>query len=79
MEALNAHDTQEMDAVMNFPHVRIANGTVVTYPEPGHNPLDLFDRPTAEDGWRHSAWNDRQCHKSWRVKVPLPSIARFGR
>ena len=59
MEALNAHDARGMDAAMNFPHVRIANNTVIIYPEPGRNPLDLFERLTAEDGWHHSTWNDR--------------------
>ena len=60
MAALNAHDAAGMDACMHFPHVRIAEGKVVVYDRPGRNPMDLFQRLQAEDGWHHSAWNHRR-------------------
>ena len=60
MAALNAHDSAAMDACMHFPHVRMAEGTVAVYDAPGNNPMDLFDRLKARDGWHHSAWNHRR-------------------
>ena len=60
MAALNAKDSAAMDACMHFPHVRMAEGTVTVYPAPGSNPMDLFDRLEARDGWDHSAWNERR-------------------
>lgn len=59
MAALNAYDAASMDAEMHFPHVRFAGGTIVVYPEPGNNPLDLFERLKREDDWHHSTWNQR--------------------
>ena len=60
LEALNAYDAQGMDAAMHFPHARIANSTMVTYAHAGSNPMDLFEKLTQQDGWHHSAWNDRR-------------------
>lgn len=57
MTALNAYDASGMDACMNFPHVRMAENTVVVYDAPGANPMDLFDRLKAQDNWHHSAWD----------------------
>lgn len=56
MEAVNAHDVMAMEREMHFPHARIATDTVVTYPLPGANPLDLFERLQREDGWYRSFW-----------------------
>lgn len=57
MAALNRHDASAMDALMHFPHVRIAGGTVTVYQQAGNNPMDLFERLRKQDGWHHSAWN----------------------
>ena len=59
---------------MHFPHARIAAGTIVTYAEPGSNPLDLFERLQREDGWHRSTWiskaivqgNDKKVHVAVR-------------
>ena len=59
MDALNAYDADGMDACMHFPHVRMAESRVTVYEAPGNNPMDLFDRLKREDGWHHSAWDER--------------------
>lgn len=60
MDAVNAHDVTAMEREMHFPHARIAAGTIVTYAEPGSNPLDLFERLQREDGWHRSTWISKE-------------------
>ena len=78
MAALNAYDATAMDAEMHFPHVRFAGGTIVVYPKPGNNPMDLFERLKREDGWHHSSWKDRTMvqHNATKVHMAL-SYTRF--
>ena len=71
MAALNAHDAAGMDACMHFPHVRIADGQVVVYEQPGQNPMDLFQRLEERDGWIRSAWDERQVLQESDTKVHL--------
>lgn len=58
MDALNAHDAAGMDACLHFPHMRVGNGRVDVWPEPGQNPMDMFERLKREDGWHRSTWDD---------------------
>lgn len=58
MDALNAHDAAGMDACLHFPHMRIGNGRVDVWEKPGSNPMDMFERLKAEDGWHSSSWDD---------------------
>lgn len=60
MAALNDYDAEAMDACMHFPHIRMAECSVVVYEAPGNNPMDLFDRLKAHDNWHHSAWDERE-------------------
>ncbi|MFB9269161.1 hypothetical protein ACFFWD_39645 [Bradyrhizobium erythrophlei] len=69
MAALNRYDASAMDALMHFPHVRIAGGTVTVYQQAGNNPMDLFDRLRKQDGWHHSAWNETKLVQSSPVKA----------
>jgi hypothetical protein len=69
MAALNRHDASAMDALMRFPHVRIAAGKVNVYEAPGKNPMDLFDRLRLQDGWHHSAWNETKLIQSSPIKA----------
>lgn len=55
-DALDAHDAATMDALMHFPHVRLAQGKVVVYDAPGRNPMDLFQRLKADDDGLTSRW-----------------------
>lgn len=56
MDALNAHDAAAMDALMHFPHVRLAQGKVAVCDAPGRNPMDLFQRLKADDDGLTSRW-----------------------
>ena len=49
MAALNRYDASAMDALMRFPHVRLAAGKVTIYEAPGNNP-DGFVRSPAPAG-----------------------------
>ncbi|UFX42947.1 hypothetical protein HAP47_0027450 [Bradyrhizobium sp. 41S5] len=69
MAALNRHDASAMDALMHFPHVRIAGGTVTVYQQSGNNPMDLFERLRKQDGWHHSAWNETKLVQSSPAKA----------
>lgn len=69
MAALNAYDATAMDALMRFPHVRVAGDKVVVYERPGSNPMDLFDRLREQDGWHHSLWNETKLVQSSPVKA----------
>ncbi|MBT3661748.1 MAG: hypothetical protein HOK25_08970 [Rhodospirillaceae bacterium] len=60
MAALNAHNAAGMDACLHFPHMRIGNGRVDVWDEPGANPMDMFERLKREDGWHSSTWDDIQ-------------------
>ncbi|WP_426434780.1 hypothetical protein [Bradyrhizobium genosp. P] len=69
MAALNRYDASAMDALMHFPHVRIAGGTVTVYQQAGSNPMDLFERLRKQDGWHHSAWNETRLIQSSPAKA----------
>lgn len=60
MEALNNHDAAGMDDCMHFPHPRLAEGNLTVYDTPGANPMDLFARLRAQDGWLRSTWDSRE-------------------
>ena len=69
MAALNRYDAAAMNALMHFPHVRIAGGVVTVYQQAGNNPMDLFERLRQQDGWHHSAWNETKLVQSSPVKA----------
>lgn len=78
MRALNAHDAAGMDACMHFPHTRFAGNAVKVYQAAGDNPMDLFARLQAEDGWSYSRWETREViqHNATKAHVAL-SYTRF--
>jgi hypothetical protein len=69
MDALNRHDAARMDACLHFPHVRLAEGRVRVYAQPGENPMDLFDRLREQDGWERSAWDSRRVAQEGPDKI----------
>ncbi|QPF87208.1 hypothetical protein IC762_13345 [Bradyrhizobium genosp. L] len=69
MAALNSYDAAAMDALMHFPHVRMAGGTATVYQHGGGNPMDLFERLRRQDGWHHSAWDEMELIQSSPVKA----------
>ena len=78
MLALNAHDAAGMDACMHFPHTRFAGNPVKVYQAAGDNPMDLFARLQAEDGWSYSRreWREIIQHNATKAHVAL-SYTRF--
>lgn len=78
MSALNAHDAIGMDACLHFPHTRYAGRSIKVYQAPGGNPMDLFARLEAEDGWSYSRWESRRViqHNAEKAHVAL-SYTRF--
>ena len=58
MAALNRRDEKALNDTLNFPHVRLASGTVRTWETPGtYRFADFLGR--AGDGWHESRWDER--------------------
>ena len=58
MAGLNRGDEAAVNAACNFPHVRLAGGKVVVWPNHGDYKLaDFVAR--AGDGWARSQWDER--------------------
>lgn len=79
MDTFNAHDWPRNAATLNYPHIRIASGKVTTW-----NSADEYARAnpdrisrTFEQGWHHSAFEDRQVVHSSGDKVHV--AVRFTR
>ena len=69
MNSLNRHDAAAMDACLHFPHIRLAEGHVRVYEQPGENPMDLFDHLREQDGWQRSAWDSRRIAQQGPDKI----------
>ena len=58
MDGINRGDEAATNAACNFPHVRLASGTVAVWPNVGDYKLADF-RARAGDGWARSQWDER--------------------
>ena len=58
MAGLNRGDEAAVNAACNFPHVRLAGGKVVVWPNPATTSSPDF-RARAGDGWASSQWDER--------------------
>jgi hypothetical protein len=77
MAALNAQDEGGVNAAFNFPHVRLASGTVTTWTNQGDYKLETF-RNRVEDGWARSAWDKRDVIHAGANKVHFDTqFSRF--
>lgn len=70
MAALNRGDEAGVNAACNFPHVRLAGGKVVVWPDHGDYKLQDFVA-RAGDGWDHSQWDERTAIHVGDKKVHL--------
>ena len=70
MDALNRNDEPAINKACNFPHVRLAGGKVVVWPNHGDYKLADF-RARAGDGWHHSRWDERSAIHVGATKVHL--------
>lgn len=57
MAGINHGDEVAVNAACNFPHVWIARGQVMVWPNRGDYKLDVF-HATAGDGWARSQWDE---------------------
>lgn len=78
LAAFNARDEAAWADTLTFPHVRMASGTVLVYPDReafiAAMDLDAFAETT---GWRRSTWDDMQVVQSSPEKVHIR--VRFSR
>jgi len=70
LAALNRGDEAGVNAACNFPHVRLAGGKVVVWPNHGDYKLDDF-LARAGDGWHRSTWDERTPIHVGKNKVHL--------
>lgn len=75
MAAFNARDLKAWEATFNWPHVRLASGTVKVL-RPGEQGADLFGAGALAD-WDHSEWARRDVIHAGPDKVHLDT--RFNR
>ena len=68
----NAHDLRAHFETLNFPHIRIANGTVHVWNTPEHlKEYESHWTGRIEPDWSYSAWNSREVIHSSDDKVHL--------
>ncbi|MCH7958537.1 MAG: hypothetical protein IID08_00305 [Candidatus Hydrogenedentes bacterium] len=78
MEAFNARDPVAWAATLNYPHVRIAGGSLrVWETEAEFAEYMDFDAFAVRFGWDHSAWDLREIVQSGKDKVHV--AVRFSR
>ena len=70
IDGLNRQDEPAVNDACNFPHVRLAGGKVVVWPNHGDYKLGDFVA-RAGDGWHHSTWDERAPIHVGRDKVHL--------
>ncbi len=70
IDGLNRGDEPAVNDACNFPHVRLAGGKVVVWPNHGDYRLGDFVA-RAGDGWHHSKWDERTPIHVGRDKVHL--------
>jgi len=71
MTAFNAQDAAAFEAVLHYPHYRIASGNVSVLQDPSTLP-DLFERFVATmPNWDRSAWEKRKVIHSGPDKVHI--------
>jgi hypothetical protein len=72
MDAFNARDQEAMADTINFPHVRMASGTVTVWQTREDSMIDgLFDWLKQTEGWHHSEWRRREVIHARSDKVHL--------
>ncbi|MDK1022553.1 MAG: hypothetical protein QGD90_13065 [Candidatus Hydrogenedentes bacterium] len=72
MAAFNARDMEAWSKTLNYPHVRIASGTVRVWESPEeYAGRDVFAMLTSQYGWDHSVWDKREVVQSGKDKVHL--------
>ena len=70
MAAFNARDPEAWAATLNYPHVRLASGTVRVWETQDEYAAYMdFDAFAKRFGWDHSAWDKREVVQSGQDKI----------
>jgi hypothetical protein len=69
MTAFNARDAAGVNAAFNFPHVRLASGTVKIFEARGDFTFEGFHARAETDGWHRSAWDYKNVVQAGPDKV----------
>ena len=70
MATFNSRDMEAWSKTLNYPHVRIASGTVNVWETPEeYAGRDVFSLLTSQYGWDHSVWDKREVAQSGKDKV----------
>lgn len=70
MAAFNSRNMDAWSKTLNYPHVRIASGTVRVWETPEeYAGRDVFSTLTSQYGWHHSVWDKREAVQSGKDKV----------
>ncbi len=79
MAAFNARDPEAWAATLNYPHVRLASGTVRVWETQEEYAAYMdFDAFAERFGWDHSAWDKREVVQSGRDKIHFATtFSRF--
>ncbi len=79
MTAFNSRDMDAWSKTLNYPHVRIASGTVRVWETPAeYAGRDVFATLTSQYGWHHSVWDKREVAQSGKDKVHFATtFSRF--
>lgn len=78
MEAFNARDPRVWAETFNYPHVRIASGSVATYASADEVAAGMnFGAFAKTFNWDHSAWDSREIVQAGKDKVHV--VVRFSR
>ena len=70
MASLTRHDEAGLNDAFNFPHVRLASGTVATWEKRGDYRMEGFVARAGE-GWHESRWDERTAIHAGADKVRL--------
>lgn len=71
MDSFNKCDGSGCDALLNFPHIRLALHGLGIYQKPPMHYPKLFDSFIKIAGWNHSCWDYRDVIQSSETKVHL--------
>jgi hypothetical protein len=74
MEAFNSGDVQKWSATLNYPHVRLASGTVRVYQTAEEFAREDKDYAKRLAPWHHSAWESMSVVQSGNDKVHFAVI-----
>ena len=72
--SFNSRDMEDWSETLNYPHVRLAGGSVTVWADrQEYSSVDIFDG-LASTGWHHSAWVSRKVVLESENKVHISTV-----